>query len=66
MFAEPYTHTSYAGAELNAKTVESGPKALPQDPGAKILLRKRKYFRTQSRIAGGCNSLWLRIENEID
>jgi len=32
MFADPHTHTSRTGAELNAEAVVSGLKALPHDP----------------------------------
>lgn len=32
MFADPYTHTSRAGAELNAECVVAGLKALDPDP----------------------------------
>ncbi|MCU1257611.1 MAG: lipolytic protein family [Bryobacterales bacterium] len=32
LFADPHTHTSRAGAELNAECVISGLKALPKDP----------------------------------
>jgi lysophospholipase L1-like esterase len=34
MFADPHTHTSRAGAELNAEVVVAGLKALPEDPVA--------------------------------
>jgi rhamnogalacturonan acetylesterase len=34
LFADPHTHTSRAGAELNAECVVSGLKALPHDPVA--------------------------------
>jgi lysophospholipase L1-like esterase len=32
LFADPHTHTSRAGAELNAEAVVAGLKALPKDP----------------------------------
>jgi lysophospholipase L1-like esterase len=32
LFGDPHTHTSLAGAELNAQSVISGLKALPADP----------------------------------
>lgn len=32
LFADPHTHTSRAGAELNAECVVAGLKALPRDP----------------------------------
>jgi rhamnogalacturonan acetylesterase len=32
LFADPHTHTSRAGAELNAESVVAGLKALPKDP----------------------------------
>jgi len=32
LFADPHTHTSWAGAELNAECVVTGLKALPGDP----------------------------------
>jgi rhamnogalacturonan acetylesterase len=34
LFGDPHTHTSRAGAELNANCVAAGLKALPQDPVA--------------------------------
>jgi len=34
LFGDPHTHTSLAGAELNAEAVVSGLKALPHDPVA--------------------------------
>jgi lysophospholipase L1-like esterase len=42
MFADPHTHTSRVGAELNAEAVVSGLKALPTDPVAKYLSAKGK------------------------
>jgi lysophospholipase L1-like esterase len=35
LFGDPHTHTSLAGAQLNAEAVVSGLKALPKDPVAK-------------------------------
>lgn len=37
MFADPHTHTSLIGAELNARVVVSALKALPEQPVAKYL-----------------------------
>jgi rhamnogalacturonan acetylesterase len=37
MFADPHTHTSREGAELNASIVVQGLKALPEDPLAPYL-----------------------------
>lgn len=34
LFADPHTHTSLAGAELNAASVVAGLKRLPKDPAA--------------------------------
>lgn len=42
MFADPHTHTSLAGAELNAQVVISALKALPQNPVA-------QYFDAQAK-----------------
>lgn len=42
MFADPHTHTSREGAELNAAAVVSGLKALPRDPVAKYFSAKGK------------------------
>jgi rhamnogalacturonan acetylesterase len=42
MFADPHTHTSRAGAELNAAAVVSGLKALPNDPVAQYFSAKGK------------------------
>ena len=36
LFGDPHTHTSRAGAELNAECVVSGLKALKNDPVANI------------------------------
>jgi len=35
LFGDPHTHTSLAGAIINAESVVSGLKALPEDPVAK-------------------------------
>jgi lysophospholipase L1-like esterase len=40
LFADPHTHTSRAGAELNAECVIAGLKALPQNPLAKFFSEK--------------------------
>lgn len=37
LFGDPHTHTTLAGAELNARSVVEGLKALPDDPLAKYL-----------------------------
>ena len=37
LFADEHTHTTAAGAELNAEIVVAGLKALPQDPLAAYL-----------------------------
>jgi hypothetical protein len=40
MFADPHTHTSAAGAELNARCVIAGLKALKDDPLASCFSAK--------------------------
>jgi lysophospholipase L1-like esterase len=40
LFADPHTHTSRAGAEVNAECVIQGLKALPDDPLAKYFSAK--------------------------
>ena len=40
LFADPHTHTSRAGAELNAECVVAGLKGLPDDPLAEYFLAK--------------------------
>jgi lysophospholipase L1-like esterase len=40
LFADPHTHTSLAGAEINAAAVVSGLKALPNDPLAQYFAPK--------------------------
>ena len=42
LFADPHTHTSRAGAELNAECVIAGLKALPNDPVAAYFSAKGK------------------------
>jgi lysophospholipase L1-like esterase len=42
LFADPHTHTSRAGAELNAQCVVAGLKALTRDPVAAYLSAKGK------------------------
>jgi lysophospholipase L1-like esterase len=42
LFGDPHTHTSRAGAELNAESVVAGLKALPNDPVAKYFSAKGK------------------------
>ncbi len=42
MFADPHTHTSRVGAELNAQCVVAGLKALPRDPVAAYFSAKGK------------------------
>lgn len=41
LFADPHTHTSEAGAELNAQSVVEGLKALPDDPLAPYLIEHK-------------------------
>lgn len=42
LFADPHTHTSRAGAELNAASVIAGLKGLPHDPLASYFSQKAK------------------------
>ena len=42
MFADPHTHTSRVGAELNAECVVAGLKTLPRDPVAVYFSAKGK------------------------
>jgi hypothetical protein len=42
LFGDPHTHTTMAGAVLNAECVVSGLRALPGDPIAKYLSAKGK------------------------
>jgi lysophospholipase L1-like esterase len=48
LFADPHTHTSRAGAELNAECVVAGLKALPRDPVAADLSAKGKALAPDS------------------
>lgn len=45
LFGDPHTHTSLAGAELNAECVVSGLKALHKDPVAKDFSAKGKTVK---------------------
>ncbi len=45
LFGDPHTHTSAAGAILNAESVVSGLKALPKDPVAKDFSAKGKEIK---------------------
>lgn len=52
MFADPHTHTSLAGAQLNARCVVEGLKGLKHDPLKKVLSPESKplpAFREKSR-----------------
>ncbi len=40
LFADPHTHTSRAGAEMNAASVIAGLEALPTNPLASFLAAK--------------------------
>ncbi|MEO7028859.1 MAG: rhamnogalacturonan acetylesterase [Acidobacteriaceae bacterium] len=46
LFADPHTHTSWAGAVLNAQSVVAGLKALPHDPLA-------AYFSAKGSVIAG-------------
>lgn len=48
LFADPHTHTSRAGAELNAECVVAGLKALPKDPVAQYFSEKGKQVKPNS------------------
>lgn len=48
LFADPHTHTSRKGAELNAQCVVAGLKALPHDPVANYLSEKGKQVIADS------------------
>jgi rhamnogalacturonan acetylesterase len=50
MFGDPHTHTTLAGAQLNAECVVAGLKALPGDPLEKYLSAKGKAIKP---YAGG-------------
>ena len=64
LFADPHTHTSRAGAELNAEAVVSGLKALPNNPLASYLSQKGRdvtlpservaHKRTGLGLSSGC------------
>jgi lysophospholipase L1-like esterase len=45
LFADPHTHTSRAGAELNAECVVAGLKTLPHDPAAAYFSAKGKAVK---------------------
>ena len=48
LFGDPHTHTSRAGAELNAEVVVQGLKALKHDPVAKDLSPKGKAVKSKT------------------
>jgi hypothetical protein len=48
LFADPHTHTSREGAELNAECVVAGLKALPGDPLERYLSPKGKAVKPDS------------------
>ena len=48
LFADPHTHTSREGAELNAESVVAGLKALPRDPVASYFSAKGKGVTADS------------------
>lgn len=48
LFADPHTHTSRAGAELNAEAVVSGLKAIPGNPLGPYLSAKGEAVRPDS------------------
>jgi lysophospholipase L1-like esterase len=48
LFADPHTHTSWAGAELNAQSVVAGLKALPHDPVAGYFSAKGRSVAADS------------------
>ena len=48
LFADPHTHTSRAGAELNAEAVVAGLKALPKDPVAAYFSGKGRAVSADS------------------
>ena len=50
LFADPHTHTSRAGAELNAECVLAGLKALAADPLADFLSEKGKGVAPYSAV----------------
>jgi len=48
LFADPHTHTSRTGAELNAEAVVAGLKALPKDPVAVDFSQKGRAVSADS------------------
>jgi len=48
LFADPHTHTSRTGAELNAEAVVAGLKALPKDPVAADFSQKGRAVSADS------------------
>jgi lysophospholipase L1-like esterase len=46
LFGDPHTHTTLAGAQLNAECVVAGLRALPGDPFAKYLSEKGKAVQS--------------------
>jgi lysophospholipase L1-like esterase len=48
LFADPHTHTSRAGAELNAEAVVAGLKALTKDPVGQGLSQKGRDVKPDS------------------
>lgn len=52
LFADPHTHTSRAGAELNAECVVAGLRALPGDPLGRFLSAKGRSIRPDPEPGG--------------
>jgi rhamnogalacturonan acetylesterase len=52
LFADPHTHTSRAGAELNAECVIAGLKGLPKDPVASYFSQKAKDVDSAKTTSG--------------
>ncbi|HXC97540.1 MAG TPA: rhamnogalacturonan acetylesterase [Edaphobacter sp.] len=50
LFGDPHTHTTLAGAQLNAECVVAGLKALPRDPLAKYFSAKGKAISAYADI----------------
>ena len=50
LFADPHTHTSRAGAELNADCVIAGLKGLKDDPLARFFSEKAKDVAPYSAV----------------
>jgi len=48
LFGDPHTHTSRAGAELNAESVVAGLKALPANPVGRFLSAKGEAVKPES------------------